>query len=121
MATIVKLTYTITGKATLLNLDKMTTAFRIFEKSTRAYATRINFENDSFVIVNEELQEIKELHEKNLAGEYQSNDWVEIDAGDGSEFHERLEQSYQNNYPPRNDFHNNRRPRNYQNNYNNRY
>lgn len=120
MATIVKLTYTITGKATLLNLDKMTTAFRIFEKSTRAYATRINFENDSFVIVNEELQEIMKLGQENEQGEYQSTDWVELDAGDGSEFHERLEQNYQSNYQPQ---FNNRRPRqnNYNNHYNNRY
>jgi hypothetical protein len=121
MATIVKLTYTLNGKATLLNLEKMTTAFRIFEKSTRKYATRINFENDSFVIVDEELQEIKQLHESNLAGEYQDNDWVEVDAGEGTEFHERLENNYHSNYQPQNGYNGNRRPRQYQNNYNNRY
>jgi len=122
MATIVKLTYTLTGKATLINLDKMTTAFRIFEKSTRKYATRINFENDSFVIVDEEMQEIKQLQENALSGEYQPNDWIELDAGDGTEFHERLENNYhQSSYPRpqrRNSYH---QQNNYNNNYNNRY
>lgn len=101
MATIIKLTYTLNGKGTLLNADKITTAFRIFEKSTRKYATRINFDTDSYVIVDEELQVIKQLIEDALAGNYQSNDWVEIDAGEGTEFHERLEEGYNNAYYPK--------------------
>lgn len=125
MATIVKLTYTQTGKVTLVNLEQMTTAFRMFEKTTQKYATRINFQNDSFAIVDEELQTIKELGENASAGEYQSNDWIEVDAGGGEDFHERLRNDYRNNMdggyqPP----YNNRRPKqynNYNNNYNNRY
>jgi hypothetical protein len=119
MATIIKLTYTQTGRVTLVNLDQMTTAFRMFEKSTRKYATRINFQNDSFAIVDEELQTIKALGENALSGEFQDNDWVEVDAGTGEEFHDRLQNDFQNNY-----MHNrqdNRRPRQYHNNYNNRY
>lgn len=122
MATIIKLTYTLSGKSTLLNADKMTTAFRIFEKSTRKYATRINFDNDSFVIVDEELQVIKQLQEDALAGEYQTNDWIELDSGEGEGFHERLENNYhQSSYnrpQRRNNYH---QQNNYNNNYNNRY
>jgi hypothetical protein len=94
MATIIKLTYTLTGKSTLINVDKITTAFRIYERSTSKYATRVNFDNDSYVIVDEEMQVIKELAEKSSEGEYQSNDWVEIDTGDGADFHQRLETNY---------------------------
>lgn len=116
MATIVKLTYTITGKTTLVNLDKMTTAFRIFERSTSKYATRINFDNESYVIVDEELQIIKELGEKVSDGEYQSNDWVEMDSGEGNaDFHQRLESNYNQAYSrqPQRRYNNNRQ---YQNN-----
>jgi hypothetical protein len=121
MATIIKLTYTQTGKVTLVNLEQMTTAFRMFEKTTQKYATRINFQNDSFAIVDEELQTIKELGENALAGEYQTNDWVEVDAGGGEDFHERLRNDYTNNmgggYQQRP--YNNQRRNNYNNNYNN--
>jgi len=120
MATIIKLTYTQTGKVTLVNLDQMTTAFRMFEKTTQKYATRINFQNDTFAIVDEELQTIKELGENALAGEFQSNDWIEVDAGGGEDFHDRLRNDYANNmgggYQPRP--HQQRR-NNYNNNYNN--
>jgi hypothetical protein len=119
MATIIKLTYTQTGKVTLVNLDQVTTAYRIFEKTTQKYATRVNFQNDTFAIVDEELQTIKELGENALAGEFQTNDWVEVDAG-GEDFHDRLRNDYTNNmgggYQPRP--HQQRR-NNYNNNYNN--
>lgn len=94
MATIIKLTYTLTGKSTLINADKITTAFRIYERSTSKYATRVNFDTDSYVIVDEELQVIKELTEKSSEGEYQSNDWVEMDSGEGGDFHQRSETNY---------------------------
>jgi hypothetical protein len=35
MSTIIKLTYTQTGRTTLVNLEQVTTAFRIFEKTTQ--------------------------------------------------------------------------------------
>ena len=99
----------------------MTTAFRMFEKTTQKYATRINFQNDSFAIVDEELQTIKELGENASAGEYQSNDWIEVDAGGGEDFHDRLRNDYTNNmgggYQQRP--YNNQRRNNYNNNYNN--
>ncbi len=101
MATIIKLTYTITGKTTLVNMEKVSTAFRIFERGTRKYATRINFDSDSYIIVDEELQEIKKLVENNEEGNFQSNDWVELDSGEGSEdFHTRLEENYNRTYQP---------------------
>ncbi len=105
MATIIKLTYTQTGKATLVNLDQMTSAFRIFERGTRKYATRINLGGEQYVVVDEELQEIQKLAQQDSTGEFQSTDWVQIDAGipDGDDFVERLEQDYQRNtYRPRN-------------------
>ena len=124
MATIIKLTYTQTGKATLVNLDQMTSAFRIFERGTRKYATRINLGGEQYVVVDEELQEIQKLAQQDSTGEFQSTDWVQIDAGipEGDDFVERLETDYQRNtYRPRNqqrDY----QPRNhYNNNYNNRY
>lgn len=124
MATIIKLTYTQTGKATLVNLDQMTSAFRIFERGTRKYATRINLGTEQYVVVDEELQEIQKLAQQVAEGEYQSTDWVQIDAGipEGDDFVERLEQDYQRNtYRPQN-HPREYRPRNsYQNNYNNRY
>jgi hypothetical protein len=116
MATIIKLTYTLTGKTTLLNADKITTAFRIYERGTGKYATRVNFDTDSYVIVNEELQEIKKLIENSLDGERQSNDWVEIDTGEGGgDFHQRLETNYNQAYSRQSNrrYNNNRQ---YQNN-----
>ena len=125
MATIIKLTYTQTGKATLVNLDQMTSAFRIFERGTRKYATRINLGTEQYVVVDEELQEIQKLAQQVAEGEYQSTDWVQIDAGipEGDDFVERLEQDYQRNtYRPQHHQPRNYQPRNnYQNNYNNRY
>lgn len=125
MATIIKLTYTNTGKATLVNLDQMTSAFRIFERSTRKYATRINLGAEQYVVVDEELQEIQKLAQQVAEGEYQSTDWVQIDAGipEGDDFVDRLEQDYQRNtYRPQHHQPRNYQPRNnYQNNYNNRY
>lgn len=99
MATIIKLTYTLTGKSTLVNADKITTAFRIYERSTSKYATRVNFDTDSYVIVDEELQEIKRLAENSSDGDYQSNDWVELDSGEGGiDVQQRFEKNYNQAY-----------------------
>jgi hypothetical protein len=97
----------------------MTTAFRMFEKTTQKYATRINFQNDSFAIVDEELQTIKELGENALAGEYQTNDWIEVDAGGGEDFHDRLRNDYSNNMGGGYQQRPQQRRNNYNNNYNN--
>lgn len=92
MATIVKLTYTLTGKATLVNLDGMTSAFRIFEKTTRKYATRLNFGTEHYVVVDEELQEIMKLSQSAEQGEFQSTDWVQVDEGTfGGDFDNNFE------------------------------
>lgn len=123
MANLVKLTYTTNGKVTLVNLDQMTSAFRIFERTTRKYATRINLGGEQYVVVDEELQEIQKLAQDQANGEFQSTDWVQIDAGIPEEdFVDRLEQDYQRNtYRPHQHQPREYRPRNYQNNYNNRY
>ena len=121
MATLIKLTYTQTGKSTLINLDTMKSAFRIHERTTGKYATRINFMNDDFVIVDEELQEILKLAQDHTIGEFQSTDWVELDTGDGA-FPDTLRDDYQRNvYQRQDNYQPNRRPRQYNNNYNNRY
>lgn len=115
MASLIKLTYTASGKSSLVNLDKVISAFRIFERNTRKYATRLNFDNDLFIIVDESLQEIQQFAQSSSSGEYQSTDWVEIDGG-GME--EQMEQSYDRHVPkPRyqkREYNNN----NYNNNYN---
>jgi hypothetical protein len=99
MATIIKLTYTLTGKATLINVDKITTAFRIYERTTSKYATRVNFDTDSYVIVDEELQEIKRLSENASDGDYSSNDWVDVDSGEGGiDVHQKFEKNYNQAY-----------------------
>ncbi len=123
MASIVKLTYTNNGKATLVNLDQMTSAFRIFEKTTRKYATRVNLGAEQYVIVDEELQEIQKLSQQMVEGEYQDTDWVQIDSGvENEDFVDRLEQDYQRNtYRPQYQQREYRPRNNYQNNYNNRY
>jgi hypothetical protein len=123
MASIVKLTYTNNGKATLVNLDQMTSAFRIFEKTTRKYATRVNLGAEQYVIVDEELQEIQKLSQQMAEGEYQDTDWVQIDSGvENEDFVDRLEQDYQRNtYRPQYQQREYRPRNNYQNNYNNRY
>jgi hypothetical protein len=123
MASIVKLTYTNNGKATLVNLDQMTSAFRIFEKTTRKYATRVNLGAEQYVIVDEELQEIQKLSQQMAEGQYQDTDWVQIDSGvENEDFVDRLEQDYQRNtYRPQYQQREYRPRNNYQNNYNNRY
>lgn len=124
MATIVKLTYTATGKATLVNMDTMSSAFRIFERTTRKYATRLNFTGEQYVVVDEELQEIMRLVQEQQQGNYQATDWVQIDDGDNmgdinNNFEGRIHDDYQR--------HTGQRQRPYQsrpqynNNYNNRY
>ena len=114
MATIIKLTYVQTEKGTLVNLDLVTSMFRIFEKGTRKYATRINFQTEQYVVVEESLQDIMRLAQSMAEGEFQSADWVEEDSGDGQEdFLGRLEGDYQRNtyrpqrqqqYQPRNQY-----------------
>lgn len=119
MASIVKLTYTNNGKATLVNLDQMTSAFRIFERTTSKYATRINLGGDQYVIVDEELQEIQKLSQQTTEGEYQSTDWVQIDAGvpDNQDFRERIENDYERNTHSRSGYRQ-QRPYQPQNQYN---
>lgn len=123
MSTLIKLTYTQTGRTTLVNIEQITTAFRIFEKTTQKYATRINFQNDSFAIVNEDLQSIKELGEKMLEGEFQSNDWVDAEPDAAEGFHDKLRDNYNNNmgggYQQRPYQNQNQRRGNYNDNYNN--
>ena len=117
MASIIKLTYVHSGKATLVNLDLVTSMFRIFEKASRKYATRINYQTEQFVVVEEDLQEIMKLSQAIEQGEFQSTDWVEEDSGDGQEdFLGKLENDYQrntyrqprqNSYQPRQQYNNN--------------
>jgi hypothetical protein len=99
----------------------MKSAFRIHERTTGKYATRINFMNDDFVIVDEELQEILKFSQDHITGEFQSTDWVELDTGEGS-FPDTLRDDFQRNtYKRQDNYQPNRRPRQYNNNYNNRY
>lgn len=82
MAVIVRLTYTQTGRSSLINLETMKSAYRMFEEQTRKVATRINFNSNDFIIVDENLQTIFGLYEANQNGEYsQTPIWDEDETG----------------------------------------
>ena len=84
MAIIVKLTYTQTGCSTLVNLEMMKTAYRMFEKEKQVRATRINFNSNDFIIVDESLQTIMESIEQAQKGIQQDFILNDSDAEDNS-------------------------------------
>ena len=65
-------------------------------------ATRINFQNERYVIVDEELQDILKLAQDHTTGELQSTDWVELDTGEGM-FPDTLRDDFQRNVYQRQD------------------
>ena len=111
MSIIIRLTYSQTGRSTLLNVSLAESIYRFFDKNTNRLATRINFPNDRYVIVDEELQDIQRLIQEHAQGKYQSTDWVDT----GVSIEDRMQQdydqnicSYSSNYRPRNNYRNNR-------------
>lgn len=93
MTTTIKLTYAQTGKATLINFDMVESTYRFFDKNSNKMATRINFQNERYVIVDEELQEILKLIQENEQGQYQACDWIDTT----SNIEDRMERDYDNN------------------------
>jgi hypothetical protein len=111
MSTIIRLTYSANGKSTLLNLSLAESIYRFFDKNTNRLATRINFPNDRYVIVDEELQDIQRLIQEHEQGKYQSTDWVDT----GINIEDRMQQdydqntgAYNSNYRPRQPYRNHR-------------
>jgi len=93
MTTTIKLTYAQTGKATLINFDMVESTYRFFDKNSNKMATRVNFQNERYVIVDEELQEILKLIQENEQGQYQSHDWVDT----APNIEDRMERDYDSN------------------------
>ena len=111
MTTIIKLTYSMTGKSTLVNVSLAESIYRFFDKNTNRLATRINFPNERYIIVDEELQEIQRLIQEYSQGKFQTTDWVDT----GISIEDRMQQdydqntgAYNSNYRPRPRYHNNR-------------
>lgn len=76
MAVIVKLTYTQSGRPSLINLETMKSAYRMFEENRQKVATRINFNTNDFIIVDEDLETIHRLYQDVEQGIQQNLTWV---------------------------------------------
>jgi len=122
MSTLIKVTYLTNGRGTIVNFDKVESIYKVFDRNNGKMQTRINFDGERFLMVQEEPQEILKLVQDYERGEFQDTDWVDIEIPN---LEEKLENSY-------NDFGNrgygrNQQPqpynnrRSYNNNYNNRY
>ena len=77
MAVIVKLTYTQSGRSSLINLETMKSAYRMFEENKQKVATRINFNTNDFIIVDEDLQTVFGLYQAVENGVHQVPFWEE--------------------------------------------
>lgn len=126
MAVVIRLTYSQTGKTTMVNFDSVETIYRIHDRATGRFGTRVNFPNDRYVIVEETLQEILKMVHQYQQGVYQDTSWVEDDVSFNIE--NRMEDSYNQNVynqNPNRMYNNDDKPvrqRRYNNTYhNNRY
>lgn len=123
MSTLIKVTYLTNGRGTIVNFDKVESIYKVFDRNNGKMQTRLNFDGERFLMVQEEPQEILKLVQDYERGEFQDTDWVDIEIPN---LEEKLENSY-------NDFgtrsygrnqpqpYNNRRGGYNNNNYNNRY
>jgi hypothetical protein len=80
MATLIKLTYASTGRATLVNMDNTEATYQIQDRNSGKMVTRINLKDETgrFLLVEEEPQEVLRLVQDFLQGNYQETDWVEV-------------------------------------------
>ena len=122
MATMIKVTYLSNGRATIVNLDNVESVYRVFDRNNGKMQTRINFDGERFLMVEETPQEILKIAQDYANGEFQDTDWIDSDIPN---MEEKLEESYQdfnNRGYGRNQQQYQPRPRrNYGNNYNNHY
>jgi uncharacterized protein YlzI (FlbEa/FlbD family) len=124
MSTLIKVTYLTNGRGTIVNFDKVESIYKVFDRNNGKMQTRINFDGERFLMVQEEPQEILKLVQEYERGEFQDTDWVDIEIPN---MEEKLENSF-NDFGMRSNYgrnqsqqpYNNNR-RNYNNNYNNRY
>lgn len=122
MSTLIKVTYLTNGRGTIVNFDKVESIYKVFDRNNGKMQTRINFDGERFLMVQEEPQEILKLVQDYERGEFQDTDWVDIEIPN---LEEKLENSYTDfgnrNYGRNQQTqpYNNRRS--YNNNYNNRY
>lgn len=99
---LVKLTYYGTDRPTLINLGNVESIYQVYDKNLKRYSTKVCFRgNESYINVEEDLQEILKISQDYQMGDYQSCDWVTPTV------EERLLNSYNdsrprvNNYKPR--------------------
>ena len=113
---LIKLTYFGTNKPTLVNISESTSIYRMVDNKSGKNITKINFNGQSYIMVNEDLKTIYELVQDCKNGVEQEIDWTEP-------IEETFVQSYEEQRPrptrqyqprtfyPRNDY----RDRNYNN------
>lgn len=125
MATMIKVTYLSNGRATIVNLDNVESVYRVFDRNNGKMQTRINFDGERFLMVEETPQEILKIAQDYANGEFQDTDWIDSEI---TNLEDKLEDSYQE-FNTRNNYGRNQQPqqyqprprRNYNNNYNNHY
>lgn len=112
---LIKLSYFGTNKPTLVNINESTSIYRMTDNKSGKLITKINFNGQSYIMVNEDLETIYKLVQDSKKGIEQEIDWTEpIEEMFVKSYEEqRPQRNYQprNNYYPRNDY----RDRNYNN------
>lgn len=91
---LLRLTYNQTGKTTLVNMTGVRTMFRVASTHYET-STKIEWHDESYINVREDLQTIYRLIREHQMGKYQSPDWDETDPSP-MPVRQRFEQAYQN-------------------------
>ena len=89
MDMLVKLTYYGTNKPTLINLKSVTNIYQVFDKINRRFVTKVCFDANNYLNVEESLQTIMKLEQDHLKGEYQ-----DLDFDNPQVFDERVEEDF---------------------------
>lgn len=88
---LIRLTYYGTNKPTLINLDKVENIYQVYDKINRRMVTKVSFNPNNYINVDESLQDILKLQQSMLKGEYQESDWDTPQT-----FDEQIENDYVN-------------------------
>lgn len=86
---LIKLTYYGKNHPTLVNTEKIETIYRLYDKSTGRYSTKITFGNNSYVNVEEDLETIMKIQQDFHEGKYQDTTCITPPFVD-----ERIENNY---------------------------
>jgi hypothetical protein len=96
MGMLVRLTYYGTNKGTLINLDNVHNIYQVFDKINRRLVTKVCFNVNNYINVEETPQEILKLQQSFMKGEYQETDWDTPQT-----FDDQIESEYYNSTPER--------------------